>query len=149
MPNLDVSELTIDPDFATETLTCIKQIAMVDNNGVNQINTSTTGFVGMVAPMSAKDLKRYPDMSRTEGAITVITRFLLDAGSPTTTADKITWKGEPYLVDKQDDFSEFGQGMVVVHCSRLALSAIQNANVLADAATAEYTLGDAAVGDGA
>ena len=117
MPFLDVSDLTLDPDFA-DTFTVTRRKEAYDHGRVSTVNTVYPNVVGVVDMATPNDLKRFPEGQITGKVISIVTRFRLMAsgqiGADTYQPDVITWRGSTYVVINVDDYSEFGQGQIEV-----------------------------------
>ena len=115
MPTLDVTELLSDPDFVTSFTVTQRTIANVE--GYAQVSTSTSSQTGVVLPMSTQELVLLPESQRVQGQIKVYTTFHLTAGDSTRSADSVNWRGNSYLVQGTNDFTEYGIGFVEARCA--------------------------------
>lgn len=117
MPNLDVSELLYDPDFAT-TFDVIRSTQAVDIHGMaSNAQVATFGVVGVVTANDDISLLRTPEGERLNGSITIHTTFRLTNGSGATDADVVVWNGRQYIVTSVGDWGQFGAGFIMAICS--------------------------------
>lgn len=126
MPDLDVTFLLSDPDFAT-TFDVLPQTQSVNTYG-EALNTGqlVTGVVGVVTALDDLNLQRVPEGQLQKGAIQIYTMRLLDAGGQGRTADTIFWPSgadDAYVVVDVSDWSQFGAGWVMAIASRIQVSA--------------------------
>ncbi|MFW6681749.1 MULTISPECIES: hypothetical protein [Komagataeibacter] len=120
MPLLDVSDNLLDPDFI-QTLTVTRPTQTVDSQGMTQIAETSQSFYGAPVPLTSQELIRNPNAELLAGGIRVYTRFVLDSGSPDTSADIVTFGGKRYTVVSVDDWSNFGAGYVAADCAVISL----------------------------
>lgn len=119
MPQLDVSELLTDPDFA-DCLVLKRQLqTMVNGLAVNQ--TLPKNFIGVVTSSSGQELDRGPDGERLKQKISVITKTRLMAGRGDYSADIVTWNEHDYTVVQTNDYSRFGQGFIEAVCEQISM----------------------------
>jgi galactose-6-phosphate isomerase len=113
MPDLDVTEIIEDPDFAT-TFSVTTAVETVNSHGLAvQAPVSTIdGVIGVVYPANDM-LQRTVDGSRLNSSICIVTKYFLNDGrnSPNT-ADLINWNGRDYTIRSVSDYSQYGQGFV-------------------------------------
>lgn len=120
MPALDVSELLTDPDFVT-TFDIVRRTQTVDSHG-RAVNAESTikSVVGAVTAGSSgwlRWLNRSPGYGASSRAITVYAKTRLYDTTSGRLPDLVVWKGTRYIVDKVNDYSEFGQGFYFADCS--------------------------------
>jgi hypothetical protein len=132
MPDIDLTDLLSDPDFA-EQLTITRNQQVMGSNGrltVTTIAISPAPY-GVVIPQADLPIQRGPGQQTLPRLIQVHTVFRLrsastDADTPYE-PDVITWNGDSYVVNKVSDFSHFGAGFIQADCS--AEGAVQQAPV--------------------
>jgi hypothetical protein len=120
MPNLDVSDIVADPDFA-EFLT-VNRIAVANGTNGRPSRTVTTispAPVGVVTPKSGEKLERSADAQFRPNVIVVHTQFRLRSAAPGYDPDQVIWNGDPYVVTSVDNLSHFGAGFIVAECSSI------------------------------
>lgn len=115
MPFLDVSDLTIDPDFA-DSFTVTRNKEGFDHGRLVKIPTVYNNVIGVVDMAGPNDLRKLPEGVYTGKIISVVTKFRLMAsgkiGADTYQPDIITWHGSDYTVILIDDYDEFGAGQI-------------------------------------
>jgi hypothetical protein len=113
MPTLDVSDVLDDPDFADDSLICLRNSQTMGSDGrVVSTPPVLIPFSGVVTAMGGQELLRKPDGEYNRATISVITRFTLYTGKPALSADVIQWGGNTYTVVQIDDYSRYGSGFV-------------------------------------
>lgn len=116
MPNLDVSDLLTDPDFA-DKFDVLRTTESVSSGGMVQQSVQTiSSVIGVVTPMSDRELSRLPDAERLTGQVMVYTKFRLSDGEGNRTADIVRWADEEYTVVSTDNYSRFGAGFIAARC---------------------------------
>lgn len=126
MPNLDVSDVLLDPDFF-DTLVCTRNTQTVDDGGIATNSPVDTPFIGVVTSDSGDILERLAEGSRAKGSILVHTKFRLTESSDGLDADIVTWDGNRYTVANVNNYSRYGRGFVAAYCDLMPLSGGQNA----------------------
>jgi hypothetical protein len=110
MPNIDITELLEDEDFAT-TFAVVRKSTEVGQNGRN-VTTETRydDVVGVIAPVTSKTLRDNPDLRQQPGVIECWTRFLLQGAAEGASPDAIEWEGDRYNVQQLTDWGQWGSG---------------------------------------
>lgn len=116
MPLLDVSDITVDPDFA-DTFTVTRRKETYDHGVlVPAVVATYNNVVGVIDMAGPDDLKRLPEGSYTGKIISIVTPFRLIASAKNGTdelmPDTITWQGSDYTVIYLDPYTQFGSGQV-------------------------------------
>ncbi len=128
MPDLDVTDVILDPMFA-ETLTVIRRQQSI--NALGRVTLTTTTIspapVGVVLAQADAALVRGPDQQTLPRLLQVHTTYRLrstgvDVSGNTFQPDVIVWNGDQYVVNKIQDFSRFGVGFIQADCSSMALA---------------------------
>ena len=120
MPFLDVSDITVDPDFA-DRFTVVRRQETVD--GFGRAGVSERLFhkvVGVVTIGSPNDLDRKEDYQNFTRSITVVTRFAVQGAVTGYQPDIIEWRGTRHLVKHSAPYPQFGKGFYQVECSSMA-----------------------------
>ncbi len=118
MADLDVSDISIDPDFADVAgFTVLRYTQSFDHGRLVKVLASTNnGVLGTICMASPNDLKRFPEGQITGKVISVVTPFRLhasaEAGATELLPDEIVWHGSTYVVIWVDDYAGFGQGQI-------------------------------------
>jgi hypothetical protein len=110
MPLLDVSDVLDDPDFADDSLICMRNPQTMGEDGRAISVPVPIPFSGVVTAMSGQELLRKPDGEYNQGTISIVTRFLLYTGNTALSADVVVWNGNSYTVTQIDDYSRYGSG---------------------------------------
>lgn len=121
MPNLDLSDLTFDPDFA-ERLMIVRRFEDVGDNGrlQTQDRLIRPKPFGVVLPQADAPMVRGPDQQNLPRLIQIHTKFRVRGVSVDWQPDKIWWKGGWYVVNKVQDYSSFGRGMIQADASSIS-----------------------------
>ncbi len=122
MPDLDASDILLDPDFCDYSLTCSRNVATVGENGVASLTSTVIDFAGVVTQIETQDLTRLPDGERITGRILICTPFRLRSGDAAYTADVVTWLGNQYTVIAIENYSTFGRGFIEATCELIPLT---------------------------
>jgi galactose-6-phosphate isomerase len=116
MPNLDVSDVLLDPDFAT-TISIVTTTGSVTVGGISQDTTEQIdGITAVVTQGSGQQLILLDDGSRISDSITVHCLTPLRAATADTKADIVIWNSNSYLVKMSYDWSTFGRGFWMANC---------------------------------
>lgn len=122
MPNLDVSDVLLDPDFMTLDLVCIRaEITALENGTASELQQNIN-FAGVVTTNNGLNMDRRPDGTLIKGAINIHTQFRLTSGDINTSADEVIWQGQTYIVSQVLSNAHFGQGFVKAICELKPLS---------------------------
>ena len=116
MPNLDVSDVLLDPDFWTFDLVCNRADLVADDKGRSKSTVTSTKFGGVVTTNNGMNMDRREDGTLIKGAINIHTQFALTSGDADTKADEIIWKGKTYIVSQVLDNLHYGQGFIKAVC---------------------------------
>lgn len=111
MPTIDVTSILTDPAFATRNLLCQRRTQTVDNHGHAVDTVQSTPFAGVA--IASSDTTIADSGRRVQGNLTLYTRFRLIDGKDGKDADLVKYKGNLYLIDNVEDFTEYGRGFVV------------------------------------
>lgn len=118
MPDLDVSDVLLDPDFA-QALTIKRRTETVGTNGRSSVvfTTVSPAPYGVILPQNDAPLVRGPDQQHLPALISVHTPYRLRSVAPGAQPDIVVWNGADYVVDKVYPFGDFGSGFVAAECS--------------------------------
>lgn len=122
MPQLDVTDVVLDPEFVTLGLICKRNAVMTGNDGIAVQTQTTKTFVGVVTNDRGDVLRRLAKGEHIEGSIVIHSRYPLRAGSAGYSADIVTWMGNDYTVTALADYSSYGRGFTVANCTLIPLS---------------------------
>lgn len=110
MPDLDVSDILTDPDFA-DSFDVIRRTQTIDNHG-RSVDTETTyaNQIGVITNASPNDLNRIEDYQNSQRYLSIVTKFRLQLPSTGKNADIVSWRGDRYLVKTLEPYPQYGQG---------------------------------------
>jgi hypothetical protein len=123
MPDLDVSDVLLDPDFAEQLAIQRRTQTMVKGRPSMTTATISPAPWGAVIPQNDVPMQRGPNQQHLPRLLQVHTQFRLRGASkdPDTGADLppdlIVWNGDTFIVNKVQDFSRFGAGFIQADCS--------------------------------
>lgn len=116
MPNLDVSDVLLDPDFMSKGIECKKTAVVIGDDGRSKTTVTNHKFNGVVTSNDGFKLDRRPDGTVIKGAINIHTRFVLSEGDESHQADEITWQGRDYIVLQTKPNLQYGRGFTKAIC---------------------------------
>lgn len=107
MSNINLAELTFDPDFCTTFVVEKKVVTWVEGSPV--ITNVPTIVTGIAAPSSPKDVEMLDLADHKHGTKTFYTDEIeLEISDTEKTSDTIVWKGGRYKLLHVFDYSEYG-----------------------------------------
>lgn len=116
MPDLDVSDILLDPDFC-EALTIIRRaITLVKGRQQTTPQTISPAPFGVVTSLSG-ELIRVADQQNMPTTIVVHTPFRLRGVSVGFEPDLVVWNGDNYVATAVDNYSHFGGGFIAATCT--------------------------------
>jgi hypothetical protein len=104
MPEIDVSDIILDPFISGETFTVIRRAETVNNFGETTTTNTTFTASGSIQATGDNSLLREEAYQAQQKTIQVITTFLLRGAT------------QDFLVRVVDDFSSYGSGMIRAEC---------------------------------
>lgn len=119
MPNLDVTEILFDPDFADFSLVVTRNAQSVDDDGFATNAPTTSTFSGVVTVDRSLEARRMQAGQVVTGAILIITTERLTQGQTGIDADIVTYQNRDYRVTFVDPYTAYGTGFVQAHCELL------------------------------
>lgn len=124
MPELDISELTLDPQLAATRFVVVRRVETV-----NQFGERTNGIqrftpLGQVSPTGDNSLSREEAYQVGGKTIQIITRFMLhhvatQMGKARYDPDIVIWRGDSFVIKSIEDYSQFGAGMIVAEAASI------------------------------
>ena len=125
MPDLDVTEVLSDPDFA-DTFTIISTSRSMATGVPVDTAAAPVSASGVIIP-GKSNLRRADDGSRLDAYIDIYTQATLTNGfktddSNSQLADVVAWRNRSYTVMVIEDWSNYGQGFIKASCDLLALN---------------------------
>lgn len=118
MPDLDLTDVLTDPDFA-DTFVVRRLVEAVGANGRAAKRTFDSQAVGVVTPGSDNSLAIGADEGHAGKTLTVITTFRIQGPAPGFLPDLIYWGGDFFKVTKVEDYSRYGAGFVQAEASSI------------------------------
>ena len=122
MPNLDVSDVLLDPDFMSKGIVCKRTAVVMGDDGRPETTVTNHKFNGVVTSNDGFKLDRQPDGTIIKGAINIHTRFVLTEGDASHQADEITWQGRDYIVLQTKPNLQYGRGFTKAICTLKPIS---------------------------
>lgn len=124
MPYIEVTSILFDPEIAGEHFQVFRRKENVNPFGEGVLTIETYSIIGQVGPASRNNLDREQSFSAQDKTIRVITTFKLTGASKDIDQqdfqpDLIFWKNGYYIVDKVEDFSQYGAGIVSADCTAI------------------------------
>lgn len=119
MPNLDVTEILSDPDFADFSLIVTRNAQSVDDDGFSSNEPTKKIFTGVVTVDRSLEARRMQAGQVVTGAILIVTTERLTQGQTGRDADIVTYQNRDYRVTFVDPYTAFGAGFVQAHCELL------------------------------
>lgn len=124
MPFLDVSDVTMDPDFA-EQLVIYRRAQVINTKGRPTITPVliTPAPIGVVLAQDDLPLQRGTDQQNLPQLLEVHTPFRLrsaskdPAGGQLYLPDVLIWNSTTFLINRVYNFSHFGFGFIRAACS--------------------------------
>jgi hypothetical protein len=128
VPDIDVTDVLLDPDVSADTFTVIRRVEVINAYGEPGVTQTVIPNVrGAVYPTGDNSVAREAAFAAQKKSIEVVTPFKLrgvsseTVGAPPVTtkylADIIVWAGSQFQIDNLDDFSRYGAGMTVAQAS--------------------------------
>lgn len=122
MPDLDMSDVLLDPDFLDTSLVCHRQVQTLDGDNFPINTPQDYPFSGIVTVDRSLEAKRMAAGQNINGAILIVTQFRLTQGQPGSDtaqkldADTVSYQGRVYRVTFVDPYTSYGSGFVQAHC---------------------------------
>ena len=114
MPDIDVTDLLVDPDFC-EQVTLVRRTQTIANNGVVSLSSTTSTIIAVVTAFGG-DMVRQSEAEFATNAIIVHSITKLEGVTPSGPPDIIIWRGNNYIVKRSNDWSDFGTGFTSATC---------------------------------
>lgn len=120
MPDLDVDDIMLDPDFCEPLTVKRRAEVLVKGRPTGSATTISPAPFGVVIAQDDSPMIRGPDQQSLPQLIEVHTPFRLRGASTGYQPDLVTWNGADYVVNKVMNFSKYGQGFIKAQCSSVA-----------------------------
>lgn len=115
-PQLDVNIVLSSPMFM-DTFTVVRRNSGVNDQGRMVTVETPMPTTGIVQPSGANTQDRPKDYATGRKSCLVITQFRLRAQSDGYMPDLVLWRGDDYLVETIEDFTNYGRGFVQAYCT--------------------------------
>lgn len=112
MPNVDVTELLEDADFA-QTIYVTRTTLTAGSNGRPQETRTTYCSFGVVTPAAGDALQVVPEALRVSSMLQVATKCELRAGTASSRPDEVRHRNRQYVVVGVQNFMQWGRGFVI------------------------------------
>lgn len=109
MALIDVSDLTLDPDFC-DSILVIRRETKPNNFGQSVFTERKISAYGSVQSLSDKDIGMLPEGITSMTTRKIITNKELFPMNANGTNDKVIWKKSTYTVMGMKDWSNYGAG---------------------------------------
>lgn len=124
MPDIDVTDLLVDPEIAGDTFDVIRRKQVVDAHGTTTVvPTLFQNVTGSVTPTGDQSLVRAEAYETQANTIKVITTFRLRGvskeGGDSYLPDVVVWAGSNFEVKSLNDWNRFGAGMMEADCASI------------------------------
>lgn len=125
MPDIDLTDLLMDPEIAGEPFIVIRRQVTIDQHGRNVIASKRMNAVGSLTPTSDNSLVREAAFATQAKTMMVITTFALRGPSKDRAAngqelqfmpDVVIWRGDSYEPVVISDYSRYGAGFIQADC---------------------------------
>lgn len=119
MPNLDVTDVLLSPEFLDTSLVVKRNEQTVDEDGFAINVVTQTSFSGVVTVDRSLEARRMQAGQVISGAILIVTTYRLTSGNTGLDADIVTYQGRDYRVTFVDPYTAYGAGFIQAHCELL------------------------------
>jgi hypothetical protein len=116
MPSLDVNVVLSSPYFM-DTFTVVRRISEVNDQGRTATIELKIPTTGVVQPSGANTQERPKDYATGRKSCLVITQFRLRQQTQGYLPDLVLWRGDDYLVETVEDYTNYGRGFVQAYCT--------------------------------
>ena len=121
MPDLDLTDITLDTFIAGETFQVIRRAEVISWHGRSIAPGVPFSVIGQVTPSGDNSLVRQRDFDAMNKTIMVITAFPLrgvsNDGAVNYKPDLVAWHGDYYVVRYVRDYGNYGAGLFEAECS--------------------------------
>jgi hypothetical protein len=125
MPDIDVSDLCLDPDIAGESFTVVRRQSVMQPNGTTAITSTYFQASGSITPTGDNSLVRADAYTTQAGTIAVITNFRLRSGGKDNLGNAfqpdivLTSDGNSFVVSSLNEWDSFGGGFMHAECTEI------------------------------
>jgi galactose-6-phosphate isomerase len=115
-PQLDVNIVLSSPMFM-DTFIVVRRVSGVNAQGRMEVTETQIPTTGVVQPSGANTQERPKGYATGRKSCLVITQFRLRAQSDSYAPDLVLWRGDDYLVETIEDYTNYGRGFVQAYCT--------------------------------
>jgi galactose-6-phosphate isomerase len=115
-PTLDVVDVLSANEFM-DTFIVVRRESGVNEQGRMAVTEKKIPTTGVVQPSGANTQERPKDYATGRKSCFVATQFRLRAQSNRYAPDLILWRGDDYLVETVEDYTNYGRGFVQAYCT--------------------------------
>jgi hypothetical protein len=115
-PQLDVTIVLTSPMFM-DTFTVVRRESGVNAQGRTAVIETQIPTTGVVQPSGANTQERPKDYATGRKSCLVITKFRLRQQTQGYLPDLVLWRGDDYLVETVEDYTNYGNGFVQAYCT--------------------------------
>lgn len=125
MPLIDVTQVLLDPVVAGEAFEVVRREEVVNNFGEPVLTTIRLQVLGSVQPTGNNSLARQDAFQTQAKTLRVITMFRLRGVSKERATgnsyqpDLVYWRGDYFIVNELEDFTQYGAGMIQADCTSI------------------------------
>lgn len=116
MPQLDVNIVMASPMFM-DTFRVIRRASSVDDTGRTTSTDEVIDTTGIVQPTGNNTQERPKEYATGRKSCLVITAFRLREQTQNYLPDLVLWRGDTYLVETVEDYTNYGRGFVQASCT--------------------------------
>lgn len=111
MPSIDMSDVILDPMFATNFIVYRQSGKFV--KGRYEVTETDIKVYGTIVPSSSEDIEQVPEADRVTGMITIYSKqklFIthLEDDGTSGNSDQVLWHGERYKIISCAPWGDFG-----------------------------------------
>ena len=116
MPGLDVN-VVLYSQLRMDTFTVVRRESGVNEQGRTVTIERKIPTTGVVQPTGANTQERPKDYATGRKSCLVVTQFRLRAQTQGYIPDLVLWRGDDYLVETVEDYTNYGRGFVQASCT--------------------------------
>jgi galactose-6-phosphate isomerase len=116
MPLLDVTAVLSSP-MLMDSFTVTRRQSGVSATGRTTMSSTTTTQTGVVSSSGENSQDRPKEYATGRKSILVITTYRLRQQSQGVLPDLVGWRGDLYLVQTIEDYTNYGRGFVQAYCT--------------------------------
>jgi galactose-6-phosphate isomerase len=117
MPQLDPGSVVLFSPMFQTSFSVIRRVQGVDNNGRMTETDTTFPALGVIHAAGENTQERPKDYATGRKSIAVYTQFRLRPQTEGYVPDLVVYRGDNYLVQTMEDYTDFGEGWVQAYCT--------------------------------